>query len=104
MKLVSTHTVNGSVKIRYVKMSAPSVSYRWNFVIVVYSAPRIAICGKIVIESIRYMTNERPWNLKRPSAYAANEPMMSDRIVTDPATMVELISASWKNGALNAPR
>ena len=72
--------------------------------IVVYSAPRIAICGKIVIESIRYITNERPWNLKRPSAYAANEPTTSERIVTDAATMNELRSASWKNDALSAPR
>jgi hypothetical protein len=31
-------------------------------------APRMAICGKIVIESIRYITNERPWKWKRPSA------------------------------------
>ncbi len=28
MKLVSTHTVNGNVKIRYVKTSAQRVSYR----------------------------------------------------------------------------
>ena len=29
MKLVSTQTVNGSVKIRYVKISAQRVSYRF---------------------------------------------------------------------------
>src|SRR5262249_7400714 len=64
----------------------------------------MAIWGKIVIDSIRYITNPRPRNLKRPSAYAANEPMASESSVTDPATIVELMRASWKNEALSALR
>src|SRR5262245_49723654 len=104
MKPVSTQIVNGSVKTRYDKTSEPSVSERRKFEIVTKSAPRIAICGKIVIDNTRYMTNERPWKRKRPRAKAADEPIASESSVTDPATIAELSKASVKKLSPSAPR
>src|SRR6478735_6407361 len=63
----------------------------------------MAICGKIVIDSIRYMTKERPRKRKRPRAYAASEPIASESSVTEPATIVELRRAWRKNDASRAP-
>src|SRR6187551_794228 len=83
-------------------MFGRSIGPRLKPEIIVYSAPRIAIDGNIVIESIRYMTNDRPRNRKRPSAKAASEPIASERMVTPPATSAELSSALRKNSAWKA--
>src|SRR5574338_260951 len=83
-------------------MFGRSIGPRLKPLIIVYRAPRIAIDGNIVIDSIRYITNDRPRKRKRPSANAASEPIASESSVTPPATRAELSNALRKNSAWKA--
>src|SRR5579871_706648 len=100
-KLVSTQTVNGSVKIRYVRISDHNVLYRPNWLTRSKSAGNTAMVGNIVIARIKYMTGSRPRKRKRPIAYAASTPMTSDISVTTVATTAEFASACRKAGLLS---
>ncbi len=100
-KLVSTQTVKGMVKIRYVRIRPTGLLYRPRALIRVYRPDSTAICGKTLTARMTYMMICLPLKRKRPRAYAANEPI-SRLMRTEPtATIREYSRPRWKFGLAN---